>query len=396
MNNNISFRIKLSFFLRRILHSFLRLIPKQDGLVLLTAWFGEKYIDNTKYVYEYLLKDSNYKVCWMTRNLQIYQQLKKDNKPVALFNSLEGILKQIRAQAVFSTIQLYEYDQRLLTNTIYIDLGHGHPIKDPGKNQSQEPILSIQKHYLANIHYYGIKASEFAKKKYQDVVPVTPDRVFISDFARNDVFIDESLRVGKNAIVDEYKKDRKAIVYMPTHRSDGKRIMDLNTILPFDDIQVFCEENDYVFIIKKHFYHRNETEDLSKYNRIFDITNEDDIDPQVLLYQTDVLISDYSACYIDYLLLDRPLMFYHYDLKEFQEHERSLYIPFEKIDIAPIAYSKSDFIEQLRIACNPEDIYGKKRRNFTPTYFKNTKQKNGRRKVKQILDQLMEKYYKKQ
>lgn len=395
MNKNLPFKIRVSFILRDILHFILRLIPKQDGLVLLTAWFGEKYIDNTKYVYEYLLKNTNYKVCWMTKNVSIYNKLKQENKPVALFKSINGVIKQIRAQAVFSTIQLYEYDQRLLTNTIYIDLGHGHPIKDPGKHFSQEPTLSIQKHTLNNIHYYGIKASEFAKVKHQEVVQADDNQIFISDFARNDVFVDESLRLGKNTIVDIYKKGKKAIVYMPTHRSDGKKEMDLNTIMPLDAIQEFCLANDYVFIVKKHFYHRSEVADLSKYDRIYDITNVDDIDPQVLLFQSDVLISDYSACYIDYLLLDRPLMFYHYDIKDYQEHERSLYIPFETLDIAPIAYSKQEFIEVLKVACNPEDIYGDKRRAFTPHYFKNTKQGNGREKVKQILDQLMDKYYSK-
>lgn len=391
----ISFRIKLALFKNQVLHSFLKLIPKEKNSVLLTAWFGQKYIDNTKYVYEYLLENTNYKVCWITKNKLIFNSLKSQNKPVVMYNSLAGKIKQIRAQAVFSTVQFYEYNQVLLADTVYIDLGHGHPIKDPGKRFYEEPTLSIQKEMVDNLHYYAICASDFSKQHYQEVVRMNPDHIFISDFARNDVFIDSSLREGKNAIVDKYKNGYKAIVYMPTHRNDGRNIMDIQKILPLDDIQSFCKENGYVFIIKKHFYHRCEVEDLTRYDRIFDITGVEDIDPQVLLFQSDLLISDYSACYIDYLLLDRPLMFYHYDLKEFQEQERSLYIPFEQLDIAPIAYSKDDFIAKLRIACNPQDTFGEKRRDFTPTYFKNVKQEKGRERVKLILDQLMDKYYNK-
>lgn len=394
MKNNIPFRMKLGLWRMQLVHSFLRLIPKEKGLVLCNAWFGQKYIDNTKYVYEYLLSHSNYKVYWVTKNPIIYNKLREEKKPVVMFNSFRGVIKQIRAQAVFSTVQFNDFNQWLLTNTIYIDLGHGHPIKDPGKAFVEEPLLTVQKMRLKNVHYYGIKASEFAKEKHRDVVPVSPDHIFISDFARNDVFIDESLRIGKNIIVEEFKNDKKAIVYMPTHRSDGKKTMNLSDILPLDEIQAFCKKNNYVFIIKKHFYHRNEVMDLSEYSNIFDITNVDDIDPQVLLYQTDVLISDYSACYIDFLLLNRPLLFYQYDLEEYQKQERSLYIPFESLDIAPIAYNKSEFIEKLNVACNPEDLYAEKRRAFTPHYFMNTKQDNGREKVKVILDQLMREYYK--
>ena len=391
--SRISFRIRFGLFRRRCFSSLLKLVPKKKGLVLCTAWFGQKYIDNTMYVYEYLLSHSNYRVIWITKNRLIYNQLKSVGKPVEMFSSLKGIIAQIRAQAVFSTVQFSDYNQNLLVNTIYIDLGHGHPIKDPGKHFLREPMLTIQKQEVDKLHYYAVCASQSSKNLYQDVVKIDNDHIFISDFARNDVFVDDELRKGKNVIVEQYKEGRKAIVYMPTHRSDGRKKMELEKILPLDDIQSFCKENDYVFIIKKHFYHRNEVENLSKYDRLFDITNIDDIDPQVLLFQSDVLISDYSACYIDYLLLDRPLMFYHYDLKVFQEQERSLYLPFETIDIAPISYNINDFMENLMIACNPEDPFGDKRRGFTPHYFNNTKQENGREKIKQILDRLMEKYY---
>lgn len=389
----LSFRTKIGLFRIKIVHAILSCIPKKKGLVLCNAWFGQKYIDNPKYVYEYLLEHSNYKVVWLTKNKTIYNSLLKENKQVVMADSLKGKWCQIRAQAVFSTVQFSDYNQRLLTNTIYLDLGHGHPIKDPGKILYSEIGKIFQNLYINNLNYYGIVASDFAAEKYLDVVPVNRDHIFISDFARNDVFVDEKLRVGKNEVVEKLKNGRKAIVYMPTHRSDGKVKLEMSTILPLNAIQSFCEQNGYVFLIKKHFYHRDETEYLSQYSNIFDITSEPDLDPQVLLYQADVLISDYSACYIDYLLLDRPLMFYQYDLEEYQKKERSFYIPFETLDIAPISYSREEFIEKLTVACSAEDSYKEKRNAFTPHYFKNIRQDNGRRKVKEILDTLMNKYY---
>ena len=386
-------RMRFGLFRMNLVHALLCLVPKQKGLVLCNAWFGQKYIDNPKYVYEYLLEHSDYKVCWITKNRDIYNQLKAEGKPVEMADSFMGIIKQIRAQAVFSTVQFQEYNQWVLTNTIYIDLGHGHPIKDPGKAIMEEPIISLQKNFTKNLHYYSICSSDYTKEKYRDVVNVNPDNIIVSDFARNDVFIDEKLRIGKNEMVDKLKNGRKAIVYMPTHRSDGRVKLDMSNILPLDAIQSFCEQYNYVFLIKKHFYHRNETEDLSLYSNIFDITSEPDLDPQVLLYQADVLISDYSACYIDFLLLDRPLMFYQFDLEEYQIKERSIYIPFESLDIAPISNSREDFIEKLTMACSAEDSYKDKRKAFTPHYFKNVNQNNGRQKVKEILDTLMNKYY---
>lgn len=376
-------------------YHFFSLVPKEKGLVLCTAWFGQKYIDNTKYVYEYLLKYSDYKVVWLTRSNEIYDKLKKEGKPVVKFNSILGYWKQIRAQAIFSTVQIAEYNSMLLTNVVHIDLGHGHPIKDPGLINWSKHAIEVQDMYLKNNHFFAINASDFAKEKTPDTIPnLPPSHILITDFARNDVFVDQSLCEGKNEIVSKIKGDRKAIVYMPTHRSDGKVMMKIEEILPLEKIQQICEKYNYVFIIKKHFYHRNESEDTSMYSNIYDVTQADDLDPQVLLTQTDILISDYSACYIDYLLLNRPLMFYHYDVTDFQKKERSLYIPFTSLNIAPIAYNKIEFSTKLQLLLDSDkDVYENDRNKFAKTYFNNLHQSNGRKKIKQILDSLLKRYY---
>ena len=391
----INLRNLVSIALRHICYRVFSLVPKEDGLVLCTAWFGQKYVDNTKYVYEYLLNNSNYKVVWVTKSDKIYSQLKREGKPVVKYYSLIGCWKQIRAQAVFSTVQIAEYNSFFLTNVVHIDLGHGHPIKDPGLARWSKHSLAVQNLYLKHNHFYTVDASDFAKEKATDTIPgLPPDHILISDFARNDVFVDSTLSFGKNEIITKYKGGRKAIVYMPTHRSDGKFVMSMREILPLDKIQQLCEQFNYVFIIKKHFYHRNEKEDLSSYSFIYDVTQIEDLDPQVLLTQSDILISDYSACYIDYLLLSRPLMFYQYDVADYQKNERSLYIPFTSLEIAPIAYNKNDFYKKLKILVSSDvDLYEKDRNEFAKTYFNNLHQTNGREKIKQILDRLIRQYY---
>lgn len=391
----LNFKHLLSIVVRQISFHICSLFPKEQGLVLCTAWFGQKYLDNTMYVYEYLLKNSNYKVLWMTHSDSIYRQLKKEGKPVAKFDSLLGVWNQIRAQAIFTTVQLSEFNSFLLTNVIHIDLGHGHPIKDPGSLRWDSHIFRITEMYLDHNFFYAICASHFSGEKLKEIIPdLDMNNIFISDYARNDVFIDKSLQTGKNLIIEHFKQEKKAIVYMPTHRSDGKFKMNMSDILPLNDIQEMCERYGYVFVIKKHFYHRYELEDFSSYPNILDITNESDIDPQVLLCQSDILITDYSACYIDYLLLDRPLLLYQYDYQYFQKHERSLYFPFNKLNIAPIVYRKNELVKNLEKLINSKvDEYSEQRNAFAHIYFENLHQNNGREKVKQILDELFTKHY---
>ena len=372
---------------------FFSLIPKKKKLVLFTSWFGMKYIDNTKYVYEYLLEHSDYKAVWMTKDKLIYNQLKREGKPVEMFGSLRGIILQLRAQAAFSTVQFSDYNIKYLTNCLFVDLGHGHPIKDPGSVVHDPDALHEYKKYFERVYFYAIVASTYVKEHRQITKSIPDNNIIVSGYARNDVFFDAGLRVGKNEIVDKIKNGRKAVVYMPTHRNDGKELMSMDTILPLKKIQSICEKQGLVFIIKKHYYHRNETEDLSMFPNIFDITGEEEIDPQVLLCQADALISDYSACYVDYMLLKRPILFYQYDYERFTSKVRSLLTNFEDIKIAPVSYTKGQFCSDLDKIFNGDIDYLERRMIFAHDYyFDNLDERNAREKVKKELDALMQKY----
>jgi CDP-glycerol glycerophosphotransferase (TagB/SpsB family) len=386
----IPFRLRIKIICFQIVSFIEKFVPKKKNLVLLTSWQGEKYIDNSKYVYEYLQQCSRFETVWMTNNKNIYRSLKYQSLPVCKTKSFRGIWLQLRASVLFSSIQLADYNSWLVNRCLYIDLGHGHPIKDPGKQHLTEEFKVFTDLVLKKIDYRAIVASDYAKKLYPQVINIPDDHIVISDFARNDVFIDPSLRVGKNIIIEENKKNCRVVVYMPTHRSMGAKTMMLEQILPLIELQNLCERNNILFVVKKHFFHRNEKESLNMYPNIIDVTNIDEIDPQVLLYQADVLVSDYSACYIDFLLLNRPILFYQYDIDSFISNERSLYYSFEDIDIAPVSKNSREFITDLENILNSTyDRYQEKRNGFTKTYFNNLQQDNGRQKVVDIMQALL-------
>lgn len=390
--------MEIRYFFRKVLFEcsgfVLKLVPKKKGLVLFTAWFGEKYIDNSKYFYEYMLGFKEYKPVWLTTKQDIFKKLKDEGKPVAFFNSIKGFILQIRAEAVVSSVQFADYNCWLLTRCIFLDMSHGHPIKDPGSVIHDEYAIRVYTDIQKRVYFYTIVAGVKTKVNYK-VVKVPQDHIFVSDFTRNDVLVDKKLQKGKNTIVDEFKKGRKAIVYMPTHRSDGKCLMEMNKILDLDEIEEYCAKNDFVFIIKKHFYHRKETENLNKYPHIIDITAIDDIDPQVLLCQADILVSDYSACYVDYMLLKRPIIFFQYDIDYFNNSERKLKYDFEELQIAPVVYDKTKLVDCLDSIVNNGDKWLDKRMQFAKeNYFDNIDQRDGRAKAKAIFDKLYMQYFK--
>lgn len=370
-----------------------RLIPKDKNLILFNSWFGNKYADSCKYVYEYLLDNSSYKIYWLTRNQEVYDKLVSEGKPVLRYDSLRAKWKQMRCAAACSSTQLSDFNQWFFSGSILLDLNHGYPFKTSAQINTDKKGRIWHEVMLRFIRYYAIMPSDFCKHHY-DVLPLSPEKIIISDFARNDVYFDESLRKGINKNINEIKGSNKAIVYMPTHRKEGAAILDMHELLPLKEIDDFCEANGWEFIIKKHFYHRREIEDFSSFKHIHDITSDSSVDSQVILYQADVLISDYSSCYIDYLLLDRPLIFYHFDIEEFQKKERNIILPFDQLDFCPRAKTKNELFLNIQDICtSAEDKYAEKRNAFVPTYFENSNFSEGRLKTKAILDKLIKQYY---
>ena len=67
------------------------------------------------------------------------------------------------------------------------------------------------------------------------------------------------MREGINLNVETIKGNRRLISYLPTHRDCGKTKIDIDQNFDLETIQRLCEESNSVFLIKKHFYHRNIT-----------------------------------------------------------------------------------------------------------------------------------------
>lgn len=328
-------------------------VPKDKQLILFSAWFGKKYLDSSRYMYEYFLKNkSNYRAVWYTKDKSLYNQLKKENKPVVYGHSIKGVWMQVRAIMLVSSVEFYDYNIYLISNCILLDLNHGFPVKQSGfeiksyKTSAQK----FDKLLRWRVKLYKTVSSKFVKNIMSKAIQLPSNRLLFCNKPRIDSFYDADLRAGNNIIVEKLKEGRKAIVYMPTHRMAGKNPIDVSKIFNLDEIQSFCEKNNSVFLIKKHYYHSKEIIDLDNFSRIFDITREN-LEVQTLLYQADVLISDYSAAYIDFLVLDRPIIFYLYDYDEFTKKERGLYVKFEDNNAGYKAYDKYDVVKALNSIC---------------------------------------------
>ena len=109
-------------------------------------------------------------------------------------------------------------------------------------------------------------------------------------------------------------------------------------------------------------------ENLEKYPHIIDITRED-IDTQILTIESKALITDYSSIYIDYLLLDRPILFYCYDYKHYLEKDREMYFEYEDVTPGEKAENFDELFEQIKGVIENGGDYGRKDRERVKNMF---------------------------
>lgn len=308
------------------------LVPKKKNLILCTAWFGKKYGDSSMYFFEYLLDNSKYEVYWYAQDKELYKNLLSQKLPVVYSNSFKGYWYQMRAKVLISSVQFDDYNPYLINRCIYLDLGHGFPGKPGGlmtpgiSTNSRNRILRLQK----STEFYQVAPSRYCADCSHYYFATAYERIIFANKPRIDVLFSKALQRRINTLVDTIKDGRRAIVYMPTHRSCGQVKMNIEEILDLKSIQELCREKNFVFIIKKHYYHRNEDDLTKDYSNIFDISNEV-IDSQVLLSQADILITDFSSCYVDYLALNRPIIFYAFDYDDYLSNERDYYWKYDRI-----------------------------------------------------------------
>lgn len=145
--------------------------------------------------------------------------------------------------------------------------------------------------------------------------------------SRTDVYFDES-RVTRSAqrIRKAFPQSagKKIILYAPTFRGETN-----DPVMPDRlDIDLLrrCLEDEYILLIKHHPVIKEKQiipegcEDFA-----FDVSG---LEAEDLLMAADICISDYSSIVFDYSLLDRPMIFFVYDIEEYSDW-RGLYYPFE-------------------------------------------------------------------
>ena len=96
---------------------------------------------------------------------------------------------------------------------------------------------------------------------------------------------------------------------------------------------------------------------------------------------SDCLITDYSSISFDYLLVDKPLIYYVPDLEKYQEQCRGFYSPYDEIIAGEKVTNDSELFNAINNVLHGVDNHKERRTGLRNKFFKYQDGKNCERVI---------------
>ncbi len=168
---------------------------------------------------------------------------------------------------------------------------------------------------------------------------------------RTDVFFDKNfVSSGREKLVSAIPeiKDKKIILYAPTFRGNSAAEAHNDNVIDFGKFSEAMGD-EYVLVLKYHPFTKGEdtfSDELKALwgDKVFLCPKEIGID--TAMCAADILVSDYSSLVFEYSLLDRPMIFFAYDLEEY-DNSRSYYYNYKDFVPGPIASTDDEVIDYI-------------------------------------------------
>ena len=314
---------------------FLKLPVNKKRIIFESIW-GSKYSCNPRYLYEYINENyPEYECIWVLTDP--HTPIKGDGIRVRR-NSVKYFYYLATSKYLVNNVNFHDYFIKR-PEQIEIQTTHGTSFKTLGldvqddftnKNVTEKYIekcsrwdyLCVQNDFFADITK---RCFNFKNKFLKYGFPRT-DLLYTKNNPIDILKIKEKLNLPL---------DKKVILYAPTWRVKNK----FDLMLDVKSLKKSLG-NEYILILKIHPYSQSDFKEIPKDDFVYDFSDFESVEELCLV--SDVLISDYSSVVFDFAILDRPILLFVYDLKEYNENIRGLYIDLHENAPGSILYTSAE------------------------------------------------------
>lgn len=329
---------------------------------------------NARYLFEDQYNPADIRKIWIATNKHEYQLVKDLGYECYLKGSFKAKFHALTAKKYIYTCYVSDIGYQYSRNTICINLWHGIPLKKIEFDIQKGPLvkkfngsfISRLKHpEIYRKHDYVLCPSNYVYEySFASAFKISEKQILKFAYPRS-IFLQNMIKQTK----------KTNFLYVPTWRDNGRDLLSLDA-LDLDLIDQFCRERDCYFNIKFH-PNTNIEIDIQNYTNISVVNNKDD--PNRCLADADYLITDYSSIFFDYLVFNKPILFYVYDEIEYKSESREIYANVENIDCGPKIYSQSELFTAMQELLEGNDEYMSKRANIIKKYSLRSKDINNKK-----------------
>lgn len=364
-----------SVLLKPVVYLLSFLIPRSDERWVFTTDASGRFAENTKYLFVHVdgVHD-DIRPVWISSDDETVSRLRANGYEAYRPDSWRGRYAILRSKFVFlsHSLSFWEYTG----GATVVQLWHGNALKKLGKDSGGESSLLLRLYQ----RFVGKDWDEFAVTNsgapllpFSSAHGIREPTAMVTGYPRNDVLSGsrEGETVGPNAEtydrIEELSEDATVIAYMPTYRQafggrDGR--VPGEELLNLESLNELLRERDAHFLVKLH---PSSSVDIDADRFEYIDVLPDDFDVYPALRNVDALVTDYSSIFFDYLLTDRPLIFYPYDLDEYRSR-RGFYFDYDEITPGPTATTPDELYDAIERCLDGEDEYAD-RREFVRNLF---------------------------
>lgn len=359
-------------------------LPRNKYLFVVIGRDGGKFLDNSKHIY-IGIQHYKYKkilITYLTNQPSVRKALLKTGHSVGTLTGFYSWWNLLRCGTAVVDSMDWSQEGRFtaLRGARVVQLWHGIPLKRIERLVTEQIKAKMSLH--GKIAFEAYRAFTGRQRRVDLLVSTSAlvareamMRCFYADhwpvtgYPRNDVLLDERLRhhplmelsIDRNArkVVQQAKiQGQPVALYAPTFR---KHFIDpfLGGVIDLPRLDRFAQSHNAIILIKLHPWMRQPVFYDDIYDNVTFISPDSDIYP--LLPQIDFLITDYSSIFFDFLLLDRPILFFCHDLEEYLTEDRGFIFDYEVMTPGPKVTRQTDLEIELATIFSGGDIWHEQR-----------------------------------
>lgn len=365
------------------------IIPKKKNRWIFGSWFGTSASDNPKGLFDYMKTVyPDVEKVWIVNEPENY------NGNAALFvkrNTWKSVWYILTAKvAVMNQGYRDFHSLNLLGGCYKVQLWHGIAWKKIVRDAApmRGKLYTAFSNYINHCHLY-IAPSETYAKTVQSAFGVPKERVLLCGQPRNDALFDEKFcEDSHQKLLDCVgEKNKKIIVYMPTFRDKTSEAFTFCNEDVVAKLVPFAEKHNFVIIEKSHFVNIERSQRYENTHRQISYVLPT-MDAQTLLAGADMLITDYSSCFFDFLIRNKPIIHYAYDYDYYKNKDRGLYYTIDEVAAGSVAYDESELLYAIDENMKDEALFEERRKEILEKFAAYESPKNSRVIVDEIMRRL--------